>query len=564
MAVGKVNYKTGQNLEPIAQAITSMNQSSTKKDKPVEMAEKIKAISTDATATEGNVLNGQTFYSGGSKKTGNMPNNGAVSSSLNAGASYTIPAGYHNGSGKVVANSLASQTSATATAPQILTGQTAWVNGSKLTGSMPNMTGIRNVANTTTRSDASLAVQVPPGYYSTGNWTNNYQVVPIATLRNVGYALQSEVNALKIARVSPDLYSYFPGLFRQTTKTAGTSIISDTSTTAKYNNYSIKKQSCYFKDFDYVYSYNYCINKNLGVVGSTTYSWGAESASSVAYNKIYYIRAVVTGSEGSEVITIYVLNALTMTQVRSFTIPAIPTNGYEDDESFKIKCVIDLENNIYILQSRDGGYGSHSNVVYKYDINGTLLKSLDIQSQIKVYTYSSYYSYMSLVNNQMLVFEYRLGGFMTGNYRYPGMLILDKNLSVTFNGSGNAGTIIHHSAETNTVVTTVYTGYDTSSSKSIAQLTPSGLTNNKYSSITDGSYNVFGFLGDYYFCNLGSYKTKGLAMINVNNLSVKEIETNSLGINTYNAIHKLFSDATYMYCNDTKNGFIRIFYDQIE
>lgn len=196
MAVGKVNYKTGQNLEPIAQAITSMNQSSTKKDKPVEMAQKIKAISTDATAVEGNVLNGQTFYSGGSKKTGNMPNNGAVSSSLNAGASYTIPAGYHNGSGKVVANSLASQTSATATAPQILTGQTAWVNGSKLTGSMPNMTGIRNVANTTTRSDASLAVQVPPGYYSTGNWTNNYQVVPIATLRNVGYALQSEVNAM--------------------------------------------------------------------------------------------------------------------------------------------------------------------------------------------------------------------------------------------------------------------------------------------------------------------------------------------------------------------------------
>ena len=44
MAIGKVNYKTGQNLEPIASAITSMNQSSTKKDKPIEMAQKIKEI----------------------------------------------------------------------------------------------------------------------------------------------------------------------------------------------------------------------------------------------------------------------------------------------------------------------------------------------------------------------------------------------------------------------------------------------------------------------------------------------------------------------------------------
>ena len=34
-----------------------------------------------------------------------MTNRGAVSKSLNPGSSYTIPAGYHNGSGKVTANS---------------------------------------------------------------------------------------------------------------------------------------------------------------------------------------------------------------------------------------------------------------------------------------------------------------------------------------------------------------------------------------------------------------------------------------------------------------------------
>lgn len=160
MAIGKVNYKTGQNLEPIANAITSMNQSSTKKDKPVEMAEKIKAISTDATATEGNVLNGQTFYSGGSKKTGSMVNNGAVSSSLNAGGSYTIPKGYHDGSGKVTANSLASQTAATANASQILSGRTAYVNGAKVTGSMPN----KGAWSSSLGINGSLTI--PEGYHN--------------------------------------------------------------------------------------------------------------------------------------------------------------------------------------------------------------------------------------------------------------------------------------------------------------------------------------------------------------------------------------------------------------
>ena len=72
--------------------------------------------------------------SNGEKVNGTMPNKGAVTASLNCGGSYTIPAGYHNGSGKVTANSLASQTSANATASNIIKGKTAWVNGSKITG----------------------------------------------------------------------------------------------------------------------------------------------------------------------------------------------------------------------------------------------------------------------------------------------------------------------------------------------------------------------------------------------------------------------------------------------
>ena len=57
-----------------------------------------------ATATEGEVLNGKTFYATGKAlRTGTMPNHGAWSTTANAGSSVTIPAGYHNGAGKVSA-----------------------------------------------------------------------------------------------------------------------------------------------------------------------------------------------------------------------------------------------------------------------------------------------------------------------------------------------------------------------------------------------------------------------------------------------------------------------------
>lgn len=90
------------------------------------------------TAADSQVLSGQTYYNTDvkNKRTGSMANRGAVSQALNAGESYTVSAGYHNGSGKVIANSLASQTEGTATAAQILNGQSAWVNGSKITGTM--------------------------------------------------------------------------------------------------------------------------------------------------------------------------------------------------------------------------------------------------------------------------------------------------------------------------------------------------------------------------------------------------------------------------------------------
>lgn len=94
------------------------------------------------TAGAGEILAGKVIVDkDGNPLVGTMPNQGAKTASLNCGGSYIIPAGYHNGNGKVTANSLASQTSATATAAQILSGKTAWVNGAKVTGTIASLAG---------------------------------------------------------------------------------------------------------------------------------------------------------------------------------------------------------------------------------------------------------------------------------------------------------------------------------------------------------------------------------------------------------------------------------------
>ena len=126
------------------------------------------ASQTDGTAYPGQILDGKTAYVDGSKVTGTMPNNGAVTGSVNAGGTYTIPAGYHNGSGTVTGNSLASQTAGSAAAGDILKDKIAWVAGSKVTGTMTNngaVTGSVNAGGTYT---------IPAGYHNgSGKVTGN-------------------------------------------------------------------------------------------------------------------------------------------------------------------------------------------------------------------------------------------------------------------------------------------------------------------------------------------------------------------------------------------------------
>lgn len=69
---------------------------------PVEGSCAFDVDSSGATAKAAEVLKGKTFAAGGKMNTGTMPNNGAVTGKISQrDGTYTVPPGFHDGSGTV-------------------------------------------------------------------------------------------------------------------------------------------------------------------------------------------------------------------------------------------------------------------------------------------------------------------------------------------------------------------------------------------------------------------------------------------------------------------------------
>ena len=217
---------------------------------------------SSVTAVAGDVLTGKVIVTAdGGVTTGTMANNGAVSKTLTAAdPTYAVPKGYHSGagavqiipegktvtpakeqqtvtpgSGKVLSSVLVEAipenyidtSDATATEGTILADETAYVNGEKITGTMPNIGSVSKTLDTSTTS-----FPISKGYHDgTGSVnivTEQKSVTPTKEAQNITPTTGKVLSKVTVAAI-PAAYQDVTGVTAAATDVlTGKAIVSAT------------------------------------------------------------------------------------------------------------------------------------------------------------------------------------------------------------------------------------------------------------------------------------------------------------------------------------------------
>ena len=157
-------------------------------------------LALSGNASDGQVLSGQTYYNtdAKTKRTGTMPNRGAVNQSLAINGSYTIPAGFHNGSGKVTQSvkTKGAQTYTPGTTNQTIAA------GQYLTGAQ-TIKGDPNLRPENIKKGVSIMgiigthdgfVPGPLDIYNRGSWGSGYSQSSIVDASSEGHETYNSNN----------------------------------------------------------------------------------------------------------------------------------------------------------------------------------------------------------------------------------------------------------------------------------------------------------------------------------------------------------------------------------